>query len=445
MDYQERLENVSVLGAAGKMGSGIVLLLALEIADWQLNPENRAKKFVLNAIDLSQQALSGLVAYLRAQVLKQAEKNIVQLRKLYSDRADLIENADIIRQYVSDVVDVVRPVTAIESAYESNLIFEGVNEDEEMKVKLFRQIEEYNRKSPWYFSNTSSIPIGVLNDKAGLDGRIIGFHFYNPPAVQKLAELTATEKTRADLVEFAVSLATNLRKTVVRANDFAGFIGNGHFIRDILHALSEAENYAKTTSLAEALIAVNRVSQDFLIRPMGICQLIDYVGVDVCVSIMKVMQAHFPKENLQSPYLQGLRAQSVRGGQNPDGSQRDGIFKYERNRISGVYDSSTRSYLPVAEVQARVDARLGGLPTLHQPWNKVMALPERQGFLARYFAELKTMQTSGAELARRYAAKSKQIGLALVSKGIAKSEGDVNTVMLTGFYHAYGPINDFLE
>jgi len=74
MTYEERLQNVSVLGAAGKMGSGILLLTAVEMADLSLLPENKGKSFVLNAIDVSPEGLSGLMNYLRDQIRKVAEK-----------------------------------------------------------------------------------------------------------------------------------------------------------------------------------------------------------------------------------------------------------------------------------------------------------------------------------------------------------------------------------
>ena len=96
MNYEDKLQNVSVLGAAGKMGSGILLLTAVEMADLQLKPENKSKTFALNAIDVSPAALSGLFLYLKAQVRKIAEKKMVALREVYKDRADLIENGEII-------------------------------------------------------------------------------------------------------------------------------------------------------------------------------------------------------------------------------------------------------------------------------------------------------------------------------------------------------------
>ena len=72
MSYTERLKNVSVLGAAGKMGSGILLLTALEMAEISMKPENKGTSFVLNAVDVSNEALVGLMKYIRNQVLKAA-------------------------------------------------------------------------------------------------------------------------------------------------------------------------------------------------------------------------------------------------------------------------------------------------------------------------------------------------------------------------------------
>ena len=128
MSYEERLQHVSVLGAAGKMGSGILLLTAVEMADISLKPENKGKAFVLNAIDVSDEALAGLIKYLKAQVLKLAEKKVVGLRKVYADRADLIDNDEIINQYIFDVISLVRTTTRLESAYDSTMIFEAIKE-----------------------------------------------------------------------------------------------------------------------------------------------------------------------------------------------------------------------------------------------------------------------------------------------------------------------------
>jgi 3-hydroxyacyl-CoA dehydrogenase len=445
MDYAERLERVAVLGAAGKMGSGIVLLMAQEMAELALQPENRSRGYVLHAVDLSHKALAGLMKYLREQARKTAEKRIVALRQAYADRPDLVENRDVIEQYVTDVLDVVRPATVPAAAAEANVIFEAATEDLDLKLKLLKQVAAENPKQPWVYTNTSSIPISELDAKAKLGGRIMGFHFYNPPAVQRLVELIRGQATRPEVAAFAEGLAKKLRKTVVPSRDKAGFIGNGHFMRDMLHGMAEVERLGRELPFCQAVYCVNRVSQDFLVRPMGIFQLVDYVGLDVCRCILKVMDPRLPGQDLESPLLDRLLGLGVKGGQNHDGSQKDGFLRYEKGRITGVFDPEAKRYAPLAEFQAACDAKLGPLPQPALPWKAATRLPDRAKALAEFFGKLEAMNSLGAELAKRYGSRSREIGLNLVKDGVAPSAEDVNKVLLTGFFHAYGPINDYFK
>ncbi len=445
MEYADRLENVTVLGAAGKMGSGILLLTAVEMTDLSLMPENKNKTFVLNAIDISQEGLRGLTRYLRSQVRKIAEKKTVLLRKMYADREDLIENHDIIDQYVSDVMSVISTSTRMESSYDSKLIFEAVSENKDLKVKLFSQIDKNNDSDPWYFTNTSSVPINEMESEAGLTGRILGFHFYNPPAVQKLVELIVTDDTKEEAREFALQYAKRLRKIVVPANDFAGFIGNGHFMRDALHGIKEAEELSKNVPLVEAIYMINKVTQEYLIRPMGIFQLIDYVGIDVVQFIMNVMNPHLPEEELQHPLLDKMIDLGIKGGQNPDGSQKNGFLKYEKGRPVAVFDPEKKDYVPVSEFKDRCDEKLGPLPDETVSWKKAIKHPKKDELLSKFFKLLKEMNTLGAELAVSYGKRSKEIGKQLVGENVAHKDEDVNKVLLTGFFHAYGPINEFFD
>ncbi len=445
MNYVDRLEKVAVLGAAGKMGSGIVLLTAMEMADLSLDPGNRSRDFALYAVDISEPALTGLLRYLRDQVRRAAEKKAVGLRSAYAARADLVENEEVIRQYVEDVLAVVRPTTRLEAAYSAGLVFEATNENPDLKVKLLGQIRDHNQKDAWFLTNTSSIPIHEIDGKAGLGGWLIGFHFYNPPAVQKLVEVIRAKSTLPELADFAAQYAKKLRKTVVPSNDIAGFIGNGHFMRDALHGISEVERLAPEFGFVDAVYMVNKVSQDFLIRPMGIFQLVDYVGLDICQCILKVMGDRSVGTGLQNPLLDRLIAAGVLGGQFADGSQKDGFLKYEKGRPAGIYDPEAKAYVPFAEVGPRCDGRLGPLPATGQPWKSVIQSADRPGYLQGYFRDLRAMTTMGADLAERYGRKAKEIGLGLVKDGVAQKEEDVNTVMLTGFYHAYGPVNAYFD
>jgi 3-hydroxyacyl-CoA dehydrogenase len=383
--------------------------------------------------------------YLRSQTLKAAEKKVNQLRKAYESREDLIENEDVIRQYIEDVLALVRPSTGLEAAYESTLIFEAVNENPDLKVKLLSQIRNHNKKDPWFLTNTSSIPIHELDEKVGLGGRLVGFHFYNPPAVQKLVEVIRADSTTPELGDFALQYAKKLRKTVVPSRDVAGFIGNGHFMRDALHGIAEVEKLAPEHGRVDAIYMVNKVSQDFLLRPMGIFQLVDYVGLDVCQYILRVMNERLPNAGLHSPLLDRLIAMGVKGGQFADGSQKDGFLKYEKGRPSGIYDPDRQAYVPLAEIAARADAKLGPLPAAAKPWKTVIGAPDRPALLDAYFQELRAMRTVGTELAIHYGRTSKAIGLGLVQDGVAATGEDVNTVLLTGFYHAYGPINPYVD
>lgn len=445
MDYNERISNVAVLGAAGKMGSGILLLMAIEMADQSLKTENKGNSYVLNAIDVTSDALPGLMKYIRSQVLKAAEKKVVALRKLYAHRADLVDNSEIINEYINDVMSIVRPGTRIEAAYDSKLIFEAVSENADLKTKLFRQIDTNNPNKPWFFTNTSSVPISGLNEKSAIEGRVLGFHFYNPPAIQKLVELITINENPVGMKEFAMELAKNLKKIIVPSNDIAGFVGNGHFMRDSLYSIEQAEKLASEMELHEAIYAINKVSQDFLMRPMGIFQLIDYVGVDVVRFIMNVMDPYMTDENLHSDMLDKLFDLNIKGGQFADGSQKDGILKYEKGRPVAVYSLEKQAYVPFADFAAKIDSWLGELPKEVMPWKNIIRMANKDAVAMEAFSRLKSMNSRGAELALAHARRSREIGLQLVNTGVAASAQDVNTVLATGFFHAYGPVNEFVN
>jgi len=444
MNYTERLHNVAVLGAAGKMGSGITLLTVVEMMDLSLLPENKNKAFTLHAVDVSYPALDGLMKYLRTQVLKIAEKKIVALRKFYADRTDLIENGQIVNEYVNSTLLLVKPTTTLEPVYQSNIIFEAIKEDPALKVKIFSQINQNNKNRPWFLTNTSSIPIKKLNIEAELDGRVIGFHFYNPPAVQKLVELIKTADIQPELEEFALTFAKKIKKIIVPSNDVAGFIGNGHFMRDALYGLQTLEELKSKFSFTESVYLVNKITQEYLIRPMGIFQLIDYVGIDVCQYILSVMQENLQYEKLHSPILDKMISQLVKGGQNADGSQKDGFLKYEKGKPNAVFDLETKTYQSIEVFKDKIDNVLGALPDNILPWKILIANKSRDTYLKEYFSGLKKSESYGAKLAINYHINSKLIAENLVNSEVAKSAKDVNTVMMTGFFHAYGPINDFI-
>lgn len=446
MNLDDRLTNVAIIGAAGKMGSGIALLLAQEMAFQKLKPENKDKVYRLNLIDMDDLALDGLMSYLKSQALRTAEKSTVLLRDFYADRKDLVENSEIIHQFIDDVISVVRVGTDLNMAKKSLLVFEAIVENVDIKISLFTRLKEMCSDETFFFTNTSSVPIHLINDGARLDGRIIGFHFYNPPPVQKLAELIPAKETKQELVEISYQIADRLKKKIFLSDDVAGFIGNGHFLRDGLHAISEVERLSNDFKRFESIYIVNKVSQDLLLRPMGIFQLIDYVGVDVFYFISKIMDKHIESEKLDNSFLDAMYEKKVLGGQRADGSQKDGFLKYDRNRPVGVYDFDSDEYVLFEDDgwTSEVDKKIGAYPKSWMPWKSLLRDGSKNKKMETFFQELKSTNTPGAELALKYLKRSKEIGQQLVDSGIAQTPEDVNGVLMNGFFHLYGPVNDYV-
>ncbi len=443
MNYINKYTNISLLGAAGKMGSGIMALLALEVGKLKIGAK-REENFVINAIDVSPEGLEGLLKYLRSQLLKSGEKNIVELREWYKDSAELVENEQVINAYADDVMAMIKTSTRIETAYDSQLVFEAIKEDKSLKVKLFSQIKQ-NNPDTWFLSNTSSIPLGEIDKEAGLNGDIVGFHFYNPPVIQKLLEVIPVENINPDLIKLSEELAKSMRKIVVYSSDVAGFIGNGHFMRDALFALDQAKGMTSEINLVDAIYRVDTVSRDLLLRPMGIYQLMDYVGIDVMCFILKSMQAAFPQEKLSHEILTQYIDLGVTGGQYSDGSQKDGFFQYEKGKIVSVYDMQAKAYKAIADVKTANADYFLPQPSVKLNWKTVIREREREAILSPFFNELKTLTSSASKLAVAYGLKSKAIGQLLVDGGVAADTNAVNKVMETGFYHSYGPVNNYFE
>jgi 3-hydroxyacyl-CoA dehydrogenase len=432
MNINERFEKVTVLGAAGKMGSGICLLLAREMVRLKHLPENRGRTYQLNLIELRDEALKNLLGYIETQSARHANRTIDAIRPFYQLRTD----EEIVAAFVTDVRSLIQTSTDFHQVEDSRLVFEAVPEVERLKIDALKRVNEICNGETFFLSNTSSIPIGFLDREAGLDGRIIGFHFYNPPAIQKLVELIPAQNTQPELTEIAHEIAQRLGKIVVTSKDVAGFIGNGHFVRDALHAVSEIDNLCQDFEEFEAIYALNRVSQDGLLRPMGIFQLLDYVGLDVFSAIMEVMTRH-TNESFASALIAKMLSKNLRGGQHPGGSQKDGFFRYSGRQPIGVYASDRNEYIPFESARfERIDRRLGPLGTLK--WSELLNTPDLEQKLSTHFAHLAASNTLGARLTMRYLAASKLLGEKLVSDGVAESPEDVDTVLMRGFGHLYG-------
>jgi 3-hydroxyacyl-CoA dehydrogenase len=432
------LERVAVLGAAGKMGSGISTLLLQEMARLEAEKTGMvgSGNYRLILIDSNEKGLVDLRHYLRAQIIRYAEMNIVQLRGYFANRSDLISNEEIVDAFVAGAMDILFLDTEILRAKECMLVFEAIVEDLAVKTCVLSQIKKHAMVEQIYFSNTSSIPISLLDSQCNLDHRIVGFHFYNPPVVQKLVELVIPSSGLPELEKISLELIKKFKKTAVRSNDVAGFIGNGHFIREIHFACQLARDISEENAwpVEKAIYLINKVSQEFLLRPMGIFQLIDYVGIDVCSRITNIMSTFLPDPSLENNWLNNMVSAGVFGGQYPDGKQKNGCFRYEQNKINGVYSLSLQDYW----WEEGLDPLTGPLPKSHVPWKKLQTERDLQDILKRYFKELFIMNTWGAQLAQTFLNNSCEISEYLVDTKVAKSMEDVDTVLKNGFFHIYG-------
>jgi 3-hydroxyacyl-CoA dehydrogenase len=438
---EEALKRTAVIGAAGKMGSGISLLLLQEIARCEAEKTGNvgSGEYILVLIDSNETGLFSLRKYLKSQVLKYAEKNINHLRKYFAQNMQLVSNEEIVRAFVDGAMDCLRLDTEIVNAKDATLVFEAIIEDISIKKSLFNALKTNSSKPQYYFTNTSSIPISLLNEECKLQNRIIGYHFYNPPAIQKVLEVVTPEAIDPQLNAMAVELTKKLQKTIVRSHDIAGFIGNGFLIPEVIFACKQAKELAggESIPMSQSVVLINQVTHDFLLRPMGIFQLMDYVGLDVCQNIAKIMRTYLPDSSLHDDYLDNLLAAGIKGGQNSDGSQKNGIFQYDNHLITGVYDLDLKTYIPIP---ANIIEMLGKMPE-EVFWKNLQRDREKHVKVQAYFEKLFQSKTLGATLARKYLLHSRKICKGLVERKIADKLEDVDVVLENGFFHLYGVAN----
>jgi 3-hydroxyacyl-CoA dehydrogenase len=439
MKLIDRWRDIAVLGANGKMGSGIALLLLQELATDVAIGSVKTPSLML--IDSNSDGFEGLLRYLREHLKKFAEKQIDLLRQWYENRPSLIDNHEMIETFVSEALEHVNCGTKLENCLDAVLIFETISEDIDKKVALLQQANTLLKPDTYFLTNTSSIPIQFLQEKCYLEGRLIGFHFYNPPAVQKLMEIIIPENIEQPLHSIALDIAKRLRKRVVYSHDIAGFIGNGYFIREIQAIMRKVQQFQQySMSEMELIFAVNRISQEFLLRPMGIFQLIDYVGIELVNNIAQIMGDFLSDGPFTNPLIDRMLKEGIKGGLHPDGSQKDGFFHYEKGKPSAVYDVKKRSYISSDKSEKwrkECDKKIGVLPQEWDSWKALSRDPDKKEKIALYFAHLWHQPTLGSELAQEFLIQSRRIAHYLVDSNVADSIADVNIVLQEGFFHLY--------
>ena len=436
-DLNKRLKNVAVIGAGGKMGRGISLVLLKTIIAPATFTSMKDARLIL--IDNSLESLSTLRVYLKTQLLKFAERNINQIREIYREDLKLIDNSEIIDRYIEDGMSIIQTSTDVGCCQNSLMIFEAIFESLDLKTSIYRRLKNIVPKECYFFSNTSSIPISEIDNQAELDHRIIGFHFYNPPAIQKLVEVISTAKTPKNLLSLSDVLIGSFGKIKVPSNDIAGFIGNGHFIREGLSIIKHLNDLPYQQD--QGIYHLNQIVANVMLRPMGMFQLIDYVGLDVFSMICKTMQIYID-ENFSHSLIEELINNGIKGGQFGNGSQKDGFFKYDKGKIAGVINLKKKSYTPIEELKEFdiEDELCGGTS-----WKELSRSRDTSVKLTEHFNNLQNNNSAAAKTAKSLLKQYIQIGQDLIKGRVTDDIVNVDSVLKNGFYHLYGPGADFIQ
>jgi 3-hydroxybutyryl-CoA dehydrogenase len=246
------MQRVGVIGA-GTMGNGIAHVLARH-------------GFSVVLCDVEQRFLDRGLATIAKNLEREAAKN-----KITADDKD-------------SALKRIEPVTDRARLAECDFIIEAATEKFEVKLEIFRDLDRLMKPEVILASNTSSISITKLAGLTKRPDKIIGMHFFNPVPVMKLVEVIRGLATSQETHETVRDLALKLEKTPVEVNDAPGFVSNRvlmPLINEAIYAVMEG------VATAEAIDEVFRLGMN---HPMGPLTLADFIGLDVCRDIMRVMQ-----------------------------------------------------------------------------------------------------------------------------------------------------------
>jgi 3-hydroxybutyryl-CoA dehydrogenase len=174
-----------------------------------------------------------------------------------------------------------------EGIVDADLIIEAATENENIKLQIFRELDEHALPSAILASNTSSISITRIAAATQRPSQVIGMHFMNPVPLMKLVEVINGYATATIVTDKIVELSRQLDKTPCVVNDYPGFISN----RILLPMINEA-----IISLQEGVASIESIDSVMklgMAHPMGPLQLADFIGLDVCLAILKVLQNGF--------------------------------------------------------------------------------------------------------------------------------------------------------
>lgn len=247
------MKNVAVIGA-GTMGNGIAHTFA-------------QKGYLVNLIDVSQKALD--------KGVETISKNLDRLIKKEKISID-IKSATL--KNISTFSSISEGVKNVD------IVIEAATENEDIKLAIFKTLDQKCPPHTILASNTSSISITKIASVTNRPEKVIGMHFMNPVPLMKLVEVINGYSTSKDVTQKVKELSLSLSKTPVIANDFPGFVAN----RILMPMINEA-----IISLQEGVSGVEEIDTIMMLgmaHPMGPLKLADFIGLDVCLSIMQVLQ-----------------------------------------------------------------------------------------------------------------------------------------------------------
>ncbi len=250
------MKNISVIGA-GTMGNGIAHLFA-------------QNGFNVSLVDVSKERLDNAVATIAKNLDRQLSKGTI--------------DAFVKEKTLASIVS----FTSIdEGVKEAELVVEAATEHTDLKLEIFKQLQKHAPPSCILASNTSSISITQIASVTNRPQQVIGMHFMNPVPVMKLVEVINGYATQTDVTNLIVALSKRLGKIPCVVNDYPGFIAN----RILMPMINEAI-YALYESVA-GVEEIDTVMKLGMAHPMGPLQLADFIGLDVCVNILKVLHNGF--------------------------------------------------------------------------------------------------------------------------------------------------------
>ena len=274
---------ISVIGA-GTMGNGIAHLFA-------------QNGFKVSLIDISLHQLNKALETISKNMDRQVSKGIFS----EADKKNFLANITI----EADLGDGVR---------NADFVIEAATENIEMKLKIFDDIDRFAPKQTILATNTSSISVTKIASTTDRPNKVIGMHFMNPVPVMKLVEVINGYATSKETTDKIVELSKQLGKVPCVVNDYPGFIAN----RILMPMINEA-----VYSLYEAVAGVEEIDTIMklgMAHPMGPLQLADFIGLDVCLSILNVLHDGFGNPKYAAcPLLVNMVAAGKLGIKNGEG------------------------------------------------------------------------------------------------------------------------------